>query len=216
MDAGEILEHQKQYAEAAAMYIKGEQYERAADMYIKYLIKGDKNKISEAAVIMEKVKNDQLNASFAKACVSCGRYQEAVRAYERANDIDKVRTYFFSFIPSPSIPVFVAPVFIPSPLCLISFLLFIPITLFLSFLNSFFFLSFLFFIQSSLFLFSLSSLSQVVELKLRHLDEVQQAFDLVRGGGSAHGAQLVADYCIEASGLSNQSINQSVIDCNCD
>ena len=93
-DSGEILEHQKQYAEAAAMYIKGEQYERAADMYIKYLIKGDKNKISEAAVIMEKVKNDQLNASFAKACVSCGRYQEAVRAYERASDIDKVRTYF--------------------------------------------------------------------------------------------------------------------------
>ena len=95
-DSGEILEHQKQYAEAAAMYIKGEQYERAADMYIKYLIKGDKNKISEAAVIMEKVKNDQLNASFAKACVSCGRYQEAVRAYERASDIDKVRTYFLS------------------------------------------------------------------------------------------------------------------------
>ena len=43
----------------------------------------------------------------------------------------------------------------------------------------------------------------MVELKLRHLDEVQQAFDLVRGGGSAHGAQLVADYCIEASGLFN-------------
>jgi tetratricopeptide (TPR) repeat protein len=72
------------------MYIKGEQYERAADMYIRHLIKGDKNKITEAAVIMEKVKNDQLNSSFAKACVSCGRYQEAVKAYERANDIDKV------------------------------------------------------------------------------------------------------------------------------
>jgi WD repeat-containing protein 19 len=110
------------------MYIKGEQFERAADMYIRHLIKGDKNKITEAAVIMEKVKNDQLNSSFAKACVSCGRYQEAVKAYERANDIDKV-----------------------------------------------------------------------VELKLRHLDEVQQAFDLVRGGGSAQGAQLVADYCIDAS-----------------
>ena len=72
------------------MYIKGEQYERAADMYTRHLIKGDKSKITEAAVIMEKVQNDQLNSSFAKACVACGRYQEAVRAYERANDIDKV------------------------------------------------------------------------------------------------------------------------------
>lgn len=39
-----------------------------------------------------------------------------------------------------------------------------------------------------------------MELKLRHLDEVQEAFDLVRVGGSAQGAQLVADYCIDASG----------------
>ena len=54
-----------------------------------------------------------------------GRYQEAVKAYQRANDIDKV-----------------------------------------------------------------------VEIKMRFLDEVQQAFDLVRQGGSAHGAQLVADYCL--------------------
>ena len=76
------------------MYIKGEQYERAADMYIRYLIKGDKNKITEAAAIMEKVQNDQLNSSFAKACMSCGRYQEAVRAYDRANDIDKVSNNF--------------------------------------------------------------------------------------------------------------------------
>ena len=90
-DSGEILEQQKQYAEAASMYIKGEQYERAADMYTRHLIKGDKSKITEAALIMEKVQNDQLNSSFAKACVSCGRYQEAVKAYERANDIDKVK-----------------------------------------------------------------------------------------------------------------------------
>ena len=49
----------------------------------------------------------------------------------------------------------------------------------------------------------------MVELKLRHLDEVQQAFDLVRGGGSAQGAQLVADYCIEASGEKNQRVSYS-------
>ncbi len=34
---------------------------------------------------------------------------------------------------------------------------------------------------------------------LRHLDQVQQAFDLVRSGASAQGAQLVADYCTEQS-----------------
>lgn len=86
------------------MYIKGEQYERAADMYIRHLIKGDKSKITEAALIMEKVQNDQLNSSFAKACVSCGRYQEAVKAYERANDTDKVkrrRDFLMPFSSSP-------------------------------------------------------------------------------------------------------------------
>ena len=40
---------------------------------------------------------------------------------------------------------------------------------------------------------------QVVELKLRHLDQVQQAFDLVRSSASAQGAQYVADYCSETS-----------------
>jgi len=65
-DCAEILEEQKQYAEAAAMYIKGEKYEAAADLYTKHLIKADKTKIAEAAEIMEKVQNDQLNASFAK------------------------------------------------------------------------------------------------------------------------------------------------------
>lgn len=39
----------------------------------------------------------------------------------------------------------------------------------------------------------------MVEIKLRHLDQVQQAFDLVRLRPSAQGAQLVADYCTEVS-----------------
>jgi WD repeat-containing protein 19 len=40
-------------------------------------------------------------------------------------------------------------------------------------------------------------LHQVVELYLRHLEQVQQAFDLVRETGSAQGAILVAEYCQE-------------------
>ena len=38
-----------------------------------------------------------------------------------------------------------------------------------------------------------------MELKLRHLDQVQQAFDLVRTTSSSQGAQYVADYCLETS-----------------
>ena len=37
----------------------------------------------------------------------------------------------------------------------------------------------------------------MVELKLRYLDQVQQAFDLVRETSSSQGAQYVADYCQE-------------------
>ena len=40
-------------------------------------------------------------------------------------------------------------------------------------------------------------LDKVIELKLRHLDQVQGAFDLVRQGASSVGASLVAEYCQE-------------------
>jgi WD repeat-containing protein 19 len=56
VDCGDILEKQKQYSEAASMYIKGLQFEKAAHIYTKYLIKNDKSRISEASVIMEKVR----------------------------------------------------------------------------------------------------------------------------------------------------------------
>lgn len=90
IDCGDILEAHKQYSEAASMYIKGEQFEKAAFIYTKYLIKNDKSRITEAASIMEKVDNDNLNSAFAKACVAAGRYEDAVKAYSRAKDLDKV------------------------------------------------------------------------------------------------------------------------------
>jgi WD repeat-containing protein 19 len=129
-ECGDILESQKQpnlYQEAVELHIKGEQYERAAVIYTKHLIKNDKSKITEAALIMEKVQNDKLHADFAKVCVNHQKYEEAVKAYERANDMDKV-----------------------------------------------------------------------VELKLRHLDQVQQAFDIVRSSSSTQGALLVSQYCQES------------------
>jgi WD repeat-containing protein 19 len=89
-ECGDILEDQKQYQEAADMHIKANEYERAAFIYTKHIIRLDKNKISEAAKILERVKNDQLNIAFAKACFAAGRYQEAMEAYKRAKDNDKV------------------------------------------------------------------------------------------------------------------------------
>jgi hypothetical protein len=40
---------------------------------------------------MQKVDNDNLNSAFAKACVAAKRYEDALRAFERAKDVDKVR-----------------------------------------------------------------------------------------------------------------------------
>jgi len=125
-EAGDILEQNKQYSDAASCFIKALQYERAAIIYTKHLVRADKGRISEAVAVMEKVHNDQINSAFAKACVAAGRYHEACQAYERAKDLDKV-----------------------------------------------------------------------IELKLRHCDQVQAAFDLVRSGASSVGASLVAEYCQE-------------------
>jgi len=91
IDCAGILEGIKQYSDAASMFLKGQQYERAAELYIKHLIKADNTRISEAAVIMAKVTNDNLNSSFAKVCIAAKRFDDALKAYQRANDIDKVR-----------------------------------------------------------------------------------------------------------------------------
>ena len=89
-DCAEILEQHKQYADAANMYLQAERYERAALIFIKQIIPNDKSRIGEAAAIMEKVNNDHINATFAKLCVTAGKYEEAAKAYTRAKDMDKV------------------------------------------------------------------------------------------------------------------------------
>lgn len=90
IECGDILEQQKQYSEAASIYLKAKQYDKVAFIYTKYLIKNDKNRIADIAPIMEEVKNDQLNSTYAKICASVGRYDEAAKAYTRAKDTDKV------------------------------------------------------------------------------------------------------------------------------
>jgi WD repeat-containing protein 19 len=89
-DCGDILEFQKQYSEAAAVYIKAGNYERAGHIYIKHLIKTDKARIAEAAEIMMKVSSDQLNSQYGKICVTVGRFEDAVKSFTRAKDLDKV------------------------------------------------------------------------------------------------------------------------------
>jgi WD repeat-containing protein 19 len=127
IDCGRILERQKQYQEAASMFVKAEKFEQAASIYVKHLIK-DKSRLSEAAVILEKVDNAGLNSDFGKACVAAGRFEDAIKAYRRASDWDKI-----------------------------------------------------------------------VEIQLKHLDQIQQAFDIVRRSSSAQAAQTVAEYCVSQS-----------------
>jgi hypothetical protein len=87
---GDILEQEKQYMHAVDMYQCAQQYEKAGNIYVKFLIKADRNRIAEAAVIMEKVQNTQLNLQFAKMCFTSNKFVEAMKAYERAKDFDKV------------------------------------------------------------------------------------------------------------------------------
>ena len=126
IECGDILEKQKQYAEAVALFIKAEEFEKAGYVYVNHLIKIDSSCIVEASKVMARVTNGHLNSSFGKACMAVKRYNDAVAAYERAKDYDKV-----------------------------------------------------------------------VDLKLRHLDQIQDAFDIVRSSSSAQGAVLIADYCQE-------------------
>ena len=39
---------------------------------------------------MMKVKSDQINSQFGKICVTFGRFDDAVLAFSRAKDLDKV------------------------------------------------------------------------------------------------------------------------------
>jgi WD repeat-containing protein 19 len=126
IDCGAILEQQKQYSEAATMFVKAKHFEKAAQIYIQFLLKNDKTRIAEAVPIMEQVENNALSTAFGKVCAQASRFDDALKAYRRANDLDKV-----------------------------------------------------------------------VEIQLRFLDQVQQAFDLVRATSSAQGALIVADYCQE-------------------
>ena len=83
-DCARILEVMKQSADAAVLYELGEQYERAAAIFIK-----TKNLV-QAARIMPKVTQPKLHSEYALKCEKDGQFEEAVRSYEAARDMDAV------------------------------------------------------------------------------------------------------------------------------
>jgi tetratricopeptide (TPR) repeat protein len=89
-ECGDILEQQKQYSEAAEFHLQALDFERAAFIYTKHIVRNDPSRIKEASLVLAKVSNDQLNLAFAALCMTAGKYTEAMSAYSRANDHEKV------------------------------------------------------------------------------------------------------------------------------
>ena len=83
-DCAAILEGMNQHSEAAALYEDAEHYEKAAAIYVKKL------NFAQAAAIMPKVTLPKLHAQYGKACEAAGKFQDAVKAYEDAHDMDAV------------------------------------------------------------------------------------------------------------------------------
>ena len=79
-----LLEALKQWNDAARLYEMGEQLDKAAAIYIKTKNWG------AVAPLMAKIASPKLHSEFAKAKEAEGSMQEAVTAYERANDLDSV------------------------------------------------------------------------------------------------------------------------------
>ena len=79
-----ILEGLKQWPEAARLYEVADMSEKAAAIHIK-----TKN-WSAVAPLMSRITSSKLHSEFAKAKEAEGSMQEAVTAYERANDLDSV------------------------------------------------------------------------------------------------------------------------------
>jgi len=83
-DCADILESLKQYQDAARLYEEGDLPEKAAKIYIK-----TKN-WAAAAPLMARISAPKLHAEFGAAKESEGRYEDALVAYERANDLDSM------------------------------------------------------------------------------------------------------------------------------
>eukprot|EP00672_Neobodo_designis_P023740 CAMPEP_0174834780 /NCGR_PEP_ID=MMETSP1114-20130205/5042_1 /TAXON_ID=312471 /ORGANISM="Neobodo designis, Strain CCAP 1951/1" /LENGTH=1382 /DNA_ID=CAMNT_0016068709 /DNA_START=126 /DNA_END=4274 /DNA_ORIENTATION=- len=86
VECAAILETMKQFDEAASLYERAEQFERAATIYIK-----ETKQLKAAARVMKNINSRNILTMYAKAKeVGEAAYQEAMQAYERAEDWDNV------------------------------------------------------------------------------------------------------------------------------
>lgn len=98
-ECAEILEKKKQFIDAAFLFEKGENYDRAASIYIRL-----KNwqKVGE---ILSHVTLSKIHLQYAKARENEGRYEDALKAYTAAKDIDSVIRLHLDHLNNPDIAV---------------------------------------------------------------------------------------------------------------
>ncbi|XP_011499935.1 PREDICTED: WD repeat-containing protein 19 [Ceratosolen solmsi marchali] len=83
-ECAEILETIKQFNEAALLYEKAEYFDKAVSLYIQL-----KNwyKVEQ---LLPQILSSKINIQYAKAKEAEGKYEEAAKAYETANDYDNI------------------------------------------------------------------------------------------------------------------------------
>lgn len=94
-----ILEANKQYADAAFLFQKGDNYEKAASNYIR--LKNWK-KVGE---ILPNITSSKVHVQYGRAKESEGRYQEAVDAYYAAKDFESVIRLQLDYLNRPEAAV---------------------------------------------------------------------------------------------------------------
>ena len=81
-ECAEILEHTKQFSDAAALYEMGGYFDKAAYLYIKLK---NWSKIGE---LLPNISSPKIQLQYAKAKEGDGKYRDAVAAYAAARDFD--------------------------------------------------------------------------------------------------------------------------------
>lgn len=98
-ECAEILEVKKQFTEAGVLYENAKNFDKAASMYIK--MKNWK-KVGE---FMEFVTSPKIHLMYAKAKEAEGKYEEAARAYNLAQDYSSVVRLQLEKLNNPEIAV---------------------------------------------------------------------------------------------------------------